>query len=74
MGSQGTAVLLLCPSAPLVLCYDWFDHGSIKTGKGELVDLLTEDYDISLCQHRFNIELVHSCSAGIFIQDTACIH
>ena len=42
-------LLLLCTSAPLVLCCDQFDHGSSQV-KCEPVDLVTEDYDVSLCQ------------------------
>ena len=41
--------LLLCTSAPLVLCRDMFNYGSSLV-KCELVDLVTEDNDISLCQ------------------------
>ena len=41
--------LFLCISAPLVLCRDWFDHGSRQV-KHEPVVLITENYDISLCQ------------------------
>ena len=41
--------MLLCTSAPLVLCCDWFDRGS-KQVKREPVDLVMEDYDVSLCQ------------------------
>ena len=36
-------------SAPLVLCCDQFDRGSRQV-KCEPVDLVTEDYDVSLCQ------------------------
>ena len=39
--------LLLRTSAPLVLCYDQFDRGSRQV-KRDLVDLVTEDYDIAL--------------------------
>ena len=42
-------LLLLCSSTPLVLCCDQFDHGSRQV-KRELVDLVTGDYDASLCQ------------------------
>ena len=41
-------LLLLCTSAPLVLCCDWFDHGS-RWIKRDPVDLVIEDYDIPLC-------------------------
>ena len=39
-------LMLLCTGAPLVLCCDWFDCGSRQV-KCELVDLVTEDYDVS---------------------------
>ena len=41
--------LLLCTSAPLVLYCDRFDRGSRQV-KREPVDLLMEDYDVSLSQ------------------------
>ena len=41
--------LLLCTSAPLVLYCDRFDRGSRQV-KREPVDLLMEDYDVSLFQ------------------------
>ena len=40
--------LLLCTSAKLVLCRDQFDRGSRQV-KRDQVDLLTVDYDITLC-------------------------
>ena len=40
---------MLCTSAPLVLYCDRFDRGSRQV-KREPVDLVTEDYDVSLCQ------------------------
>ena len=40
-------LLLLCTSAPVVSC-DQFDSGSRQV-KYDLVDLLTKDYDITLC-------------------------
>ena len=40
-------LLLLCTSAPLVLCCDRFDRGSREV-KRDPVDLVTEDYDITL--------------------------
>ena len=40
-------VLLLYTSAPLVLCYDRFNHGS-RLVKCDPVDLVMEDYDITL--------------------------
>ena len=43
------SLLLLCTSAPLVLCCDRFDRGSRQV-KHEPVDLVTEDYNVSLCQ------------------------
>ena len=42
-------LLLLCTSAPLVLYCDRFDRGSRQV-KREPVDLLMEDYDVSLSQ------------------------
>ena len=42
-------LLLLCTSAPLVLCCDQFDRGSRRV-KREPVDLVSEDYGVSLCQ------------------------
>ena len=42
-------LLLLSTSAPLVLCCDQFYHGS-RQEKCEPVDLVMEDYDVSLCQ------------------------
>ena len=50
-------LLLPCASAPFSLCCDQFDHGSTQA-KRELVDLATEDYDVSLCQQISNIEQV----------------
>ena len=43
--SNWITLLLLCTSAPLVLCCDRFDHGSRQV-KRDLVNLVTEDYDI----------------------------
>ena len=40
-------LLLLCTSAPLVLCCDRFDRGS-RQAKRDPVDLVTQDYDITL--------------------------
>ena len=48
-GSSWFTLLLLCASAPLDLCCDRFYHGS-RQAKREPVDLVTDDYDISLCQ------------------------
>ena len=42
-------LLLPCTSPPLFLCCDRFDGDSRKV-KREPVDLVTEDYDVSLCQ------------------------
>ena len=42
-------LLLLCTSALLVLYGDRFDRGSSQA-KHEPVDLVMEDYDVSLCQ------------------------
>ena len=42
-------LLLLCTSAALDLCCDRFDHG-LRQVKHEPVDLVTEDYDVSLSQ------------------------
>ena len=42
-------LLLLCTSAPLVLCCILFDRGSRQV-KREPVDLATYDYDVSLYQ------------------------
>ena len=47
--SNWFTLMLLCTSGPLVLCGDRFDHGLRKV-QSELVDLATEDYDVSLCQ------------------------
>ena len=47
--SKWFTLLLLCTSALLVLGCDWFNHGSSQV-KREPVDLVTEDYDLSLCQ------------------------
>ena len=47
--SNWFTLLLLCTSAPLVLYCDRFDRGSRQV-KRELVDLLMEDYDVSLFQ------------------------
>ena len=47
--SNWFTLLLLCTSAPLVLYCDRFDRGSRQV-KSEPVDLLMEDYDISLFQ------------------------
>ena len=43
--SNWFTLLLLCTSAPLVLCCDQFDRGSRQV-KRETVDLITEDYDV----------------------------
>ena len=40
-------LLLLCTSAALVLCCDQFDRGSRQV-KRDPVDLVMEDYDITL--------------------------
>ena len=45
--SNWIMLLLLCTSAPLVLCCDQFDHGSRQV-KGDPVDLLTVNYDINV--------------------------
>ena len=45
--SNRITLLLLCISAPLVLRCDQFDRGSRQV-KRDLVDLVTEDYDITL--------------------------
>ena len=47
--SHWFTLLLLCTSAALDLCYDWFNRGSGQA-KLEPVDLVKEDYDVSLCQ------------------------
>ena len=47
--SDWFTLLLLCTNATLILCYYWFDHGSSQV-KRELVDLVMEDYDVSVCQ------------------------
>ena len=47
--SNWFTLLLLCTSAPLVLYCDRFDRGSRQV-KREPVDLLMEDYDVSLSQ------------------------
>ena len=46
--SNCIAQLLLCTSASLVMCCDRFDLGSRQV-KCDSVDLVTEDYDITLC-------------------------
>ena len=45
--SNWIKLLLLCTSAPLVLCCDRFDHGSRQV-KRDPVGVVTEDYDITL--------------------------
>ena len=47
--SDWFTLLLLCASAPLDLCCDQFDRDSGQV-KREPVDLVTVDYDVSLCQ------------------------
>ena len=47
--SNWFTLLLLCTSAPLVLYCDRFDRGSRQV-KREPVDMVTENYDVSLCQ------------------------
>ena len=47
--SNWFTLLLLCTSALLVLCCHPFGPGSRQV-KCKLVDLVTEDYDVSLCQ------------------------
>ena len=47
--SNWFTLLLLCTSAPLVLCCDRFDRSSRQV-KREPMDLVTEDYDVLLCQ------------------------
>ena len=44
--SNWFTLLLLCTSAPLVLCCERFDRGSRQVKRGP-VDLVTEDYDVS---------------------------
>ena len=46
--SKWIMLVLLCTSAPLVLCYDWFNHGSRQV-KHDPVDLVTVDYYTALC-------------------------
>ena len=57
--SNWFTLLLLCTSAPLVLCCDRFDNGSRQV-KRDQVDLVTEDYDVSLCQR---IVITFCCSS-----------
>ena len=42
-------LLHVCTSTPLVLCCDQFDRGSRQV-KQEPIDLVTDDYDVTLCQ------------------------
>ena len=51
--SNWFTLLLLCTSASLVLCCDQFDRGSREV-KREPVDLVTEDYDVPLCQRIYS--------------------
>ena len=44
----GLSYFCYAPGVTLVLCCDWFDCDS-KQVKCDLVDLVTEDYDITLC-------------------------
>ena len=46
--SNWFTLLLLCTRDPLVLCCDRFNCGSRQV-KRDQVDLVTEDYDITLC-------------------------
>ena len=49
--SNWITLLLLCTSAPSLLYCDYFVTGSgLRQVKREPVDLVTEDYDVSLCQ------------------------
>ena len=69
-------LLLLCTSAPLVLCCDRFDHGSRQV-KRELVDLVMEDYDVSLCQRMHAVVFLLSTEdIGIFsiVFVSPCMH
>ena len=52
--SNWFTLLLLCTNAPLALCCDRLDRGSRQV-KREPIDLVTEDYDVSLCQRVSNI-------------------
>ena len=45
--SDWITLLLLYTSPPSVLCCDQFNHGSRQV-KCDLVDLVSEDYDITL--------------------------
>ena len=45
--SNWITLLLLCIRTPLLLCYDRFDRGSRQV-KRDPVDLVTEDFDITL--------------------------
>ena len=53
---------LLCTSASLVLCCDQFDPGSRQV-KHDSVDLLMEDYDITLHWLLADLKIVH-CGMG----------
>ena len=55
-------LLLLCTSAPLVLCCDRFDHGSRQVRR-EPVDLVMMDYDTSLCQQ---ISVNNICPSDLY--------
>ena len=71
--SNWFTLLLLCTSAPLVLYCDRFDRGSRQV-KREPVDMVTEDYDVSLCQrvviHNYytkdHINTCDRCTSGKF--------
>ena len=59
--SNWFTLLLLFTSALLVLCCDPFNRGSIKV-KHEPVNLVIEDYIVSLCQriHLLSVEQCHT--------------
>ena len=68
--SKWFKLLLLCTSAPLVLCCDQFDCGSRQV-KREPVDLVMEDYDVSLASELSKAVLLnwqHTCKTLYFDQ------
>ena len=65
------SLLLLSISAPLVLCCDRFDRGSRQV-KRDPVDLVTEDYDLSLGRHEYfnqSINQINLCPSAKYIKN-----
>ena len=76
--SNWFALLLLCTSASLVLYCDRFDRGS-KQVKREPVDLLMEDYDVSLSQrvgihNYYTKDHIITCDIGVHLGSSILLY